>query len=213
MIISLIVYALTLALVVMSAQIYSFQKHQAAIIKFAFLYIFATSPVLIAGLFSPVGVNENYFSAFIDKVISSVKHDEIFIYVSSFMAPFFYIIIERFIAAKNDLGFKRGRSTEKFASYFRLPRVFWFVTVIACIVMLFAVLKFGSAKMSDDQAKRSLLDAIAADYIWYFYFFSLGCFYLSIVDTVNDGDSSFVEDNMLEEDDMIDRFERRVGGK
>lgn len=174
---------------------FSFESHKVAIKKFIVLWIFASLPVVLAILFSPMSGEADWWVA--SKLRESISVSEQFVYVASFLTPVLYIWYEKIQAG-------RPISKGPFVGY-------GFVALIAVIVMVVTAGAFGLAKNNRESFEATLVYAVLSDYSAAIYIFALYCWYLSLVDGVPAKD--YVSEGRREEEAVKSGLAARVANR
>ncbi|TGK04433.1 hypothetical protein EHO58_11030 [Leptospira selangorensis] len=193
--------------IIQSLIYFRWKTHKVAIPKFLILTLLNLSPILAAIIFSPIPNNPKL--SFVDHLISKTNHffsfSEIYIYIATFVSPVMYIVYERYHQQEFDTSYY-----QKFKSTIRTiyPGYMW-TTFLAILLLLFTMGGFAVLKNNPDAFKNTLYFLIVTKLGWYLFFYSLFCFYLSILDGIIDT-GNFIEANRLEESHFSEDFSKRL---
>lgn len=179
--------------------------HRKAIIKAIVLWVLSTSPVILAILFSKFGSSEDetLLNAMGREFHNILQKDGIFVYAASFLSPFLFIVVGRFIDAYVEKD-KEGKLVIK-----EMFRGYWLCFVICALLLLVTGLSYTSRILSPSEYQDLILGVMTRDTLIGFYVVSLYFWYLALLDEYN-LDSGYVQTMRRAERKAVDAFEDRI---
>lgn len=185
---------------------FRFSLHVATIIKAFFIWLFATSPIFITAILSPIPAGQQSLGhTFLENVLGAFSISEQYVYVAAFMSPFLYMLFEKFIEADQAASFGE-RLKRSYTATYNLFLVYWSV---AAFIFVISVVTYASTKISFDIFQNTLLYKITYDKAYFIYLASLYFWYLSLLDAAAPA-SNFVEQNRNAEKAFALEFDERV---
>lgn len=184
---------------------FSSKAHKHAIGKFLVLWIASTSPILFLSLLTPVPVgSEGVFTKFSNVFIDFFSSAEMFVYTTAFLSPVIYMIWEKYQLAKDAEDF-RERIKQAYS-------VFGLNALLSIAVLIFAAIAYSANKLSPlAQTPPTFLDLIYGKYSYIFYFYSIYCWYLTMLDGFRD--FNFTESFREQEEQSANSFKAQLAGR
>jgi hypothetical protein len=162
---------------------FPFASHQKAALKFVFLLIATSLPILAATVLAPIPVGEEHtYIKFFAKVGDAINISELFVYATTFLAPYLYLVFERYKAVRLTLSVDVPKSKGKvdlFPGYF-------LVLGLACLLIVATAMAFGLMRANSPLFLNSFLYRGLDSYAFWVYVFGLYCWYLSLLDEAHD---------------------------
>ncbi len=183
------------------------EAHKSALKKFLVLLVLTSLPVIFAAILSPIPAgNSDVLTKLIKKLGEAINVSELFVYTASFLTPILYLIFEKYSdIPKDELG---ERITQGVKGIFK---GYGLVALLSLLMMLFTASAFSSLKLDAAGFKVSFLHHYLVTYSGWIYFFSLFCWYLTLLDGAWDGD--FVSANRNSENVTASAFSARLRQK
>ncbi|WP_156372088.1 hypothetical protein [Acidovorax sp. Leaf78] len=162
---------------------FPFASHRKAALKFFFLLVATSLPILAATVLTaiPAGA-EGAFIKFVAKIGSAINISELFVYATTFLAPYLYLIFERYKAVRLTLSVDVKNNKGKidlFPGYF-------FVLGLACLLIVATAIAFGLIRINSPAFLDSFLYRGLDSYAFWVYIFGLYCWYLTLLDEAHD---------------------------
>jgi hypothetical protein len=182
------------------------KSHKNAAIKTLILWAACTSPVIIATVLSPIPeVQNGPLDTFMSKLSDSFTLSEQYVYVTSFVIPFLYIIIDRFTESDES-----ASPQSKFDRIRKRPfRGFIPHWLVGVLVFLIAIISYASTKTSPETFNISFLNFFLQDKAIIIYFVALYLWYLSILESSSIS-SNYVNEIRDDEHNFNNSFAERV---
>lgn len=183
---------------------FPFDAHKAASKKFFTLWVLTSLPVIVAVFLSPIpDGNSDVGMKLLSKFRESITVSELFVYTATFLTPVFYMIFEKYQeSSETQIG-------EKIAQSFRrLFKGYEWVALISIVIMIFTAIAFGQIKAGSSDFQKSFLGHYLSSWSLRIYFFSLFCWYLTLLDGAWRGD--FVSENRSAEKSIVNDFSARL---
>lgn len=185
---------------------FSKKCHKQAFPKFGILWFMCTLPVLLSALLAQKPKPDvTGWTGFVNNLFTSFSASEQFVYAAAFLPPVIYLIYERYQEAEmgGDL------SNRIKLSFRKLFDGYGFVLSFACLALLTTVITYTGTKTNFGNLQNTYLYDVAVSSAPWFYFYSLYCWYLSILDGITDS-SSFLSDNKQAEEVLSGQFAERI---
>lgn len=159
-------------------------SHSKASRKFIFLLVATSLPVLVAAVLTPIPAGEGSISTKLGiKIRDTVTVPELFVYATSFLAPYLFLMYERFrssVAHRNSsAATARKEKLNFFPGYF-------LVAAVACLLIIVTAIAFGLMKSDSQSFANSFLFHGFNSYTLWIYLFGLYCWYLTLLDEAHD---------------------------
>ncbi len=162
---------------------FSFECHKRAFIKWLILVFFASAPVILTVLMSPVPDGElDLWEKVLAKFIDSITVSEQFVYSAAFLAPTIYLLWESF--RENQASQNPNVDTnalDQFRNVMKVYKGYGWVLCLSIVILLSTAIGFSSIKTEHPGFRETFLYAILESSSTFIYLFSLYAFYLSIV--------------------------------
>lgn len=188
---------------------FSKRSHKQAFPKFGALWFMSTLPVILTVLFAKKDIDVSINgSGFVFRFFSLFSASEQFVYAAAFLPPIIYLLFERYLEAEieNDLADRIKRSFRKvFDGY-------GFVLALACLTLLLTIITYTATKTNLENFQGTYFYDIAVSSSPWCYFFSLYCWYLSILDSIPDA-SLYISEMKDEEDNLSGQFSNRINAR
>jgi hypothetical protein len=185
---------------------FSKNHHKQAFPKFGILWFMCTLPVLLSALLSQKSTTDTSpWEGFFNQIFISFSASEQFVYASAFLPPVIYLIYERYQEAE-----MTGALSDRLRLSFR--KVFdgyGVVLIFACLALLTTVITYTGTKTNFANLQQTYLYDLVVSSAHWLYFFSLYCWYLSILDGIQDP-SNFLTENKQAENEFSNQFSNRI---
>lgn len=181
-------------------------QHKQALLKFTWLLILSSFPIIIATLLSPKSLTDSDgIGGFLSKLFSFFSHTEQFVYSAAFLPPIIYLIVERYYNAEINDGFSdRIKLTLN-----KVFKGYWIIFITAILVLLVTAITYTASKINEVEPQNTYLYELAENSSLYIYFFALYCWYLSILDGFNK-ENDFVQESRNQEQKLTDQLSKRL---
>lgn len=173
--------------------------HARVFSKFIVLTALTTLPIFFAALLE-IRPAQGMVGTFFDNFYIHLTEAGIFIYVASFIPPFFVIATDKLNQHRSERNNNSGNII--FDGYIQ-------VAFIALLLFTFSAFSFGAMETGSKLYNNTFLEFIINKHSIYFYLFSLYCWYLTLLDTANDG-IDLLNTRRKNENSLIDGFGDRV---
>lgn len=163
---------------------FPWQVHKEGLRKFLFLWIFSSLPLFFAVLFSaaPKGDDDLWGHLFFE-LFDAITLSELFVYSASFLAPLLYIGLSRYWSYEDGFGDEFSKKINQLkGSVFKGYGVLF---VVGLIVIILTAMVFASEKTDSEFFKSTYVFHIVSSYSLVIYFFSLACWYLTMLDDIH----------------------------
>jgi len=171
---------------------YSIEIHKKAAIKFIFLWLLTSSPIIVATILSPIPEGEaNVTLKLFAKLKEAISVSELFVYSATFLSPIIYMIVERYYESPED---KFGKRSVK--GIFKGYRI---IFLFSTLLMFSTAIGFSNIKVDFNAFKISFLGYYLTHFVLIIYLFSLYCWYLTLLDGTSLSSGNFINENRASE--------------
>lgn len=179
---------------------FSLSTHKQSILKFLFLWIASTLPIIITALLSrPSADNQSNFFTLLYNLLFSTDQ---FVYTAAFLPPAIYIIIDRYVESRHNENPLRVTLRRLFPGYL-------LIFFAAVITIFFTVISYAAQRTNEPHFMNTYLYHFSTNLSPWLYFFSAYCLYLSILDG-NIKEPEFVDENRKNEQDITSALSNRL---
>jgi len=180
--------------------------HKQAFKKFAILWFMCTLPVILTVLFTQKPESKaSIWIEFFNNLLTFFSAPEQFVYTAAFLPPVIYLLYERYQEAEMDNNM-RDRIKLSVRKVFDGYDV---ILVFACLALLTTITTYTGTKTNLANLQNTYFYALAVSSAPWCYFFSLYCWYLSILDGIHDS-STFLSDTKNAEDNLSGLLSDRI---